>query len=407
MSKLAIIHYMPLEYYPPVTNLLDTIATGHSQKFKSINVFSCGNVKGRKKYQIPQNKTKSTPKPTISITIKRSLFPKETDNGLIRLYKYIHFNLLTLLGLLIQRPTSLLYFESYSAWPAYIYSRFFNRNCRIFIHNHEYADKGWYNTTMHQVRYFHLLEKKWLYPRAVWNSQTNSDRLKFFHNDHPALKPKTLKVLPNYPPRSWGKNITIARTSAEHPLKVIYVGSLSFQNTYLKEFCDWVIKQNGQVQFDVYAYNLYNNVKEYLNQLQSPYINYFDKGIEYQNIPVVMSKYEVGIVFYKAYSENVINCVSNKFYEYLACGLDVWFSTIMKSTHQHITSDTIPKVIPVDFEKLDQFDWKAAIDKKDLTYQPSVYFCEEVYEELISELTSKRTLPPNPLEGEPRPKRFG
>jgi hypothetical protein len=239
---------------------------------------------------------------------------------------------------------------------------------------------------MHQVRYFHLLEKKWLYPRAVWNSQTNSDRLEFLHNDHPALQPETLKVMPNYPPQSWQKIMSIPKTSESFPLKIIYVGSLSFHNTYLKEFCNWVIKQDGLVLFDVYAFNLYNDVIEYLNQLKSPYINYFDKGIEYQEIPIVISKYDVGIVFYKAYSENVINCVSNKFYEYLACGLDVWFSTVMKSTHQHITADTFPKVIPVDFEKLAQFDWKAAIDKKDLTHQPSVYFCEEVYEELVREL---------------------
>lgn len=391
MTKLAIIHYMPLEYYPPVTNLLDTIARDYSQQFKSVNVFSCYNVKDRKEYQIPQNKAQATPQPPHSIKIKRSPFPKETDNGLIRLFKYIHFNLFTLVGLLLQRPSSLLYFESYSVWPAYIYSRFFNRRCRIFIHNHEYADKGWYATTMHQVRYFHLLEKKWLYPRAVWNSQTNSDRLQFFHNDHPTLRPETLRVMPNYPPLSWKLQIETAssgKPELRKPsiLKVVYVGSLSFHNTYLNEFCDWVIQQNGQVQFDIYAYNLYNDVKEYLNNLGSSNINYFDKGVEYNDIPMVISNYDVGIIFYKAYSENVINCVSNKFYEYVACGLDVWFSAVMKSTHQHVTDNTYPKVIPVDFENLCQFDWQAAIDKKDLTHQPSNYFCEEVYKELINEL---------------------
>lgn len=386
MSNLAIIHYMPLEYYPPVTNLLDTIAREYFQQFRALYVFSCHNVKCRKEYQIPQNKAQATPQLPHSNKIKRSPFPKETDNGLIRLFKYLHFNLFSLLGLIIHRPSSLLYFESYSAWPAYIYSRYFNRKCRIFIHNHEYADKGWYNTTMHQVRYFHRLEKKWLYPRAVWNSQTNSDRLEFFHNDHPALKPEILKVMPNYPPSSWKKNMAIPITSEEHPIKIIYVGSLSFHSTYLKEFCDWVIKQNGEVQFDVYAYNLYNDVKEYLNQIKSPYVNYFAKGMEYKELPQLLSQYHIGLILYKAHNENYTFNAPNKLFEYLACDLSVWYHYTLQGPQTYNTKDTFPKVIPVDFENLHQFDWKAAIDKKNLTHQPSVYFCEEVYEELIKEL---------------------
>lgn len=390
MIKIAIIHYLPLEYYPPVTNLMDTLAGTHPKKIESIKVYSCHDVKGREKYQ-----PHSTEKSTKCIAIRRSPFPRDTDNALIRLYKYIHFNLFTLVGLLLQRPTSILYFESYSAWPTYIYSRFFNRKCRIFIHNHEYADKGWYATTMHQVRYFHRLEKKWLYPRAVWNSQTNSDRLQFFHNDHPTLRPETLRIMPNYPPRSWKFQIeTVSpgtpKLHKPNILKIVYVGSLSFHNTYLKEFCNWVIQQNGRVQFDIYAYNLYNNVKEYLNNLGSPNINYFDDGLEYNNIPMVISNYDVGIIFYKAYSQNVINCISNKFYEYFACGLDVWFSAVMKSTHRHATDNTYPKLIPVDFEDLHQFDWQVAINKKGMTQKPSEYFCEDAFQPLIKELFAEQ-----------------
>src|SRR5690554_4969697 len=245
MTNLAIIHYMPLEYYPPVTNFLDTLADRHNSKLKIIKVYSCHNIKGRKSYFIPQDSENGTQNHLYSFIINRSPFPKENDNRLVRLYKYIHFNLSTLLNLVIQWPNNLLYYESYSAWPAYIYSRFFNRQCRIFIHNHEYADERWYKTTMYQVRYFHRLEKKWIYPHAVWNSQTNDDRLNFFLNDNPTTRAESLRVMPNYPPNSWQFKVKDSSTKSiknkkSTTLKVVYIGSLSFQNTYIKEFCDWV-----------------------------------------------------------------------------------------------------------------------------------------------------------------------
>lgn len=391
MTNLAIIHYMPLEYYPPVTNFLDTLADRHNSKLKIIKVYSCHNIKGRKSYFIPQDSENGTQNHLYSFIINRSPFPKENDNRLVRLYKYIHFNLSTLLNLVIQWPNNLLYYESYSAWPAYIYSRFFNRQCRIFIHNHEYADKGWYATTMHQVRYFHRLEIKWLYPRALWNSQTNSDRLKFFHTDHPTLRPETLRIMPNYPPLSWKLQIesSIPDKPALHKpniLKVVYVGSLSFQNTYLKEFCNWVIQQNGQIQFDIYAYNLYNDVKEYLNNLGSSNIHYFEKGIEYKEMPLILSKYHVGLILYKAHNANYTFNAPNKLFEYLACKIDVWYHSSLEGPQAYNTINSYPQVIPVDFENLSQFIWQAAIDKNGKIYKPSEYYCEDVYSKLLKEI---------------------
>ncbi|MBI9062176.1 MAG: hypothetical protein JEZ14_09310 [Marinilabiliaceae bacterium] len=451
MSKLAILHYLPLEYYPPVTNLIDYIANERSEDFKRVKVFSCKNVKGRidfkvdkrfvgqevegkrvqgARYEVEEGKEyevecdiKSEVRSQKSrkvkckthggnnlsaknyqlLTIFRSSFPKETDNNLTRLFKYLHFNLITIVSLITYRPTDLLYFESYSAWPAYIYTRYFNRNCRLFIHNHEYASKQWYTTTMRQVKYFHSLEKKWLYPQAIWISQTNEDRLKFFHQDHPNLKQEQLKIMPNYPPRSWKVNLEDnglgegrkTSTSQQHispntdklkPLKLVYVGSLSFQTTYLKELCEWVLNHNGKVQFDIYAYNLYEDVKTYLNELGSSFINYFEQGIEYNDQPKVLSQYDVGLILYKAHNPNYTYNAPNKLFEYLACDLDVWYPHVLKGPQPYNTANTYPKVIPVYFEQLNQFDWKTATDRSRCKHQPSKYFCEEVYSELIDEI---------------------
>ncbi len=379
--KLAILHYLPLEYYPPITNLVDTINSEHSDKFNSLKIYSTNNIKRRKTYQL------LAPTTNGALIIKRSPFPKETDNSIIRILKYIHFNLSTLINLLIYKPNSLLYFESYSAWPTYIYTKYFNRKCKLFIHYHEYASKDWYNSTMKQVKYFHKIEKKWLYPHAQWISQTNADRLQFFHHDHPYLKEGQLKIMPNYPSTKWSEQHKINNTIANViPLKIVYVGSLSLKNTYIKELCEWVAQQNGKILFDIYSYNIDKNTSLFLESLESEFISYYKDGIEYNDIPKVLTKYDIGIILYKAYSDNVINCVSNKFYEYYACGLDIWFSKTMKSTYQHINPETYPRVIPIDFTRLKYFNWQKAANKNGLQKNEETFYCEDVYEKLVDEL---------------------
>jgi hypothetical protein len=287
-----------------------------------------------------------------------------------------------------------------------MYTKYCNRKCRIFIHFHEYASKQWYQTTMKQVRYFHHFEKKWLFPRATWISQTNSDRLQFFHQDHPYLKKEQLHVMPNYPPKSWRirelaqkhisklHNKPVAKSqqanqlisSKANPLKLIYVGSLSFQSTYLKELCEWVVLQNGKVQFDVYAYNLYTDVKDYLKNMNSPYVNYYEEGIAYNDQPKVLSQYDVGLILYKAHNQNYTYNAPNKLFEYLACDLDVWYPEVLQGPKPYVTKNSFPKVVPVDFEDLENFDYTKAIDKEGLEYKPSVYFCKEVYGEMVDEI---------------------
>lgn len=410
MPKLAILHYMPLEYYPPVTNFIDYLASIEGDRAMDAVVYTCHNVKDRKPYtphptphtlqatpynlhptSYPLHPTPYNLPPTsyklnpIAYKIHRSPFPKEKDSSIIRLFKYLHFNILTLLKLVLQRPEVLFYYESYSAWPAYIYSRFFNRRCRIFIHNHEYADKKWYTTTMRQVCYYHKLEKKWLYPRAEWISQTNEDRLTMFHNDHPYLKKEQLKVMPNYPPR-WWSNKTTTGNNNNGVLKLVYVGSLSFQATYIKEVCEWVIKQNGAVTLDVYAYNLHDEVNVFLQNINSDYVIYHNQGVEYDHQPDILSHYDVGLILYKPHSKNYIYNAPNKLFEYLACNIDVWFSDKLIGPLPYIRVDVYPKVIPVDFEHLEHFEWQKAAEKGTCEYKPSEYFCEEVYGELVRRL---------------------
>lgn len=249
--KLAVIHFMPLEYYPPVTNFLNFICGKAKQRTR---VWSCSNIKNRNTYQ--KNK----------IHIIRTSFPDVNQFLLIRLMKYWIFNINTLLGLIAYRPDNLLYFESFSVWPVYVYLKYVNHTSSLFIHYHEYSSPEWYAHGMRLVKWYHKFEKQYLFKRACWISQTNKNRKDFFLTDHNAIDWRKLFILPNYPPGSWRHNNNRISTKYKEVLQLVYVGSLSLKDTYIEEICSWVILQNGKVNLDIYSYNLHEDTR-YSNSL--------------------------------------------------------------------------------------------------------------------------------------------
>ena len=54
----------------------------------------------------------------------------------------------------------------------------------------------------------------------------------------------------------------------------------------------------------------------------------------------------------KATTPNVIWCETNKFYEYLICGLDVWYPKEMLLLHAMNKNKFAPKIIEVDFKDI-------------------------------------------------------
>jgi len=364
---LAIIHYMPLEFYPPIINLLNYI----SGKKELINyVFSTKNNKNRKPYE---NK---------KIRLYRTSFPNTSDSTYTRFAKYWGFNWFTLFNLILKNPVLILYYESYSAWPVYVYLKYFNTKCKLFIHYHEYSPPQWYKEGMRLVKWYHKLEVKHLYRRATWISHTNSDRLQLFHNDYPFIGKQVLHVLPNYPPSSWA---TTRAESSSNIISIVYVGALSIADTFIFEFCEWVKKQLV-ITFDIYSYNYHKEAADYLESINDSNIRFFKEGFRYNQLPQLLSKYNVGVILYKGTSLNCIYSVPNKLFEYLACNLDVWFPKEMKGCYKNITTGTYPKVSMLDFQHLDYLHIHSLISRKELRYQPSSYFCEPVYENFYNAL---------------------
>ena len=178
---------MPLEYYPPVTNFLNVMV----KHAFFVKVWTTHNTKKRITYHNEKLKT-----------INRSPFPEKSDNVLERIFKYFYFNISCFIGLVKYKPKAILYYESYSVYPVFLYMKFFGKATKLYIHYHEYEDRESYKNGMKLVKYYNELEKKFLYGRASWISQTNKERLHMFASDHPKLPSEVLNIMPNYPPKS-------------------------------------------------------------------------------------------------------------------------------------------------------------------------------------------------------------
>ncbi|RCW90252.1 glycosyltransferase family protein [Winogradskyella arenosi] len=338
MKKIAVIHYLPLEYYPPVTNFLDVIG---KEKGVKVKVWSTKNVKNRSIYT---NSGLSN--------ISRAPLVNPKTHIAFRLLKYLFFNINCLIGLIVLNPKRVLYYESYSAWPVYWYMRVFGKYKELYIHHHEYFNKEWYKKGMKLNRLYHKFETEYLYHKAIWISQTNEDRVQLFLEDNPGLSKDKMKILPNYPPKKW-EEISTSISLEDEKLRIVYVGSLSLEATYIKEFCTWVQNQEGNVIFDIYSYNLHKDTAKYLNSINCLFINFYDQGVEYDNLPNVLGSYDVGIILYKAQTDNFKYNAPNKLFEYLVCNLQVWYPNKMLGIRRYENED----VVSINFEKIIDFNY--------------------------------------------------
>jgi hypothetical protein len=370
-KKIAILHYLPLEFYPPICNLLNYISTNTRIK---VEVFSTHNNRNRKPFT--NNGVAN---------IFRVAAPQTTDNSVLRLFKYLWFNVSVFLKLCWLRPDRILYYESYSVGPVYWYLKFVSKKAKLYIHYHEYDSPSWFLNAMKLVKWYHELEQKFLYNRASRITQTNKDRISLFLKDNKMVSKNQMEELPNYPSKVWLRTNEKTAVNAADFIKTVYVGSLSLKDTFIREYCEWIEKQQGKVIFHIYAYNLHQDTSDYLNQLDSDWIKFYNKGIEYDEIPKVISKYDVGVILYKAETDNFKYNAPNKLFEYMACGLEVWYSDKMLGINP-FKKDSYPRIISVDFSDIAT---EKLINKSKLDLEPHTpFFCEEIYKPFIQNLIS-------------------
>ena len=321
MKKIVVIHFNPLELYPPVQNFLHY--AGNHFFATSISVLTTATTNTAfHEFQSPSS----------NIRIVRLGRSGLKMPALRRYANFIVFYLGCLWHLVKKKPSGILYYETLSSLPAFLYKKMCKKSVEIFIHYHEYTSKEEYAGGTKLLKFFHYLEKL-LYPAAQWVSHTNKYRMEYFEKDiFPGVIP-VKKILPNYPPRSW---FFPPKGAIQKPVKIVYVGALSMHTMYTEEFVDWVIQQNGNVTWDIYTTNIKEKAKIFFDKLQSDFIT-LKEGVNYDELPLILKNYDVGVILYQGIIANHIFSAPNKLFEYLACGLDVWFPLTLKGSFSYIT----------------------------------------------------------------------
>jgi hypothetical protein len=371
MNKFVIVHFAPLELYPPIQNLLHEI----EKNAGGVEVIVLTTFADRT-ISLPVFQVKSS-----KIRLVRIGASGTKSKALVRYKNYLYFYLLAILLLLRIHPSHVLYFETISSFPIYIYKRIFRKNLLVYIHYHEYTSPQECRSGMKLTNYFHRFEK-WLYPRAAWVSHTNDYRMDMFKKDIFPVAIHNTFIMPNYPPRSW---FSEPKPELVFPIKILYVGALSLSSMYTKEFVEWILEQRGRTHLDVYAYNISIEAKEYLLSLNSEFVK-LKNGIEYSALPSILKEYDVGVILYKGISQNHIYSASNKLFEYLACGLDVWFPSEIIGSFEYITNGTYPKVIKMDFKDLGSYYLEETVDRRKNKIKYPEFYCEDALIPLLKRI---------------------
>jgi hypothetical protein len=332
--KIAVIHWMPVEMYPPTINLIREMA----QKGWDVTVHTTQNRHGLADFT------------ASSVTVNRA--PSPPQGAVAKLSALAAFHLGTARRIISESPDALIYFEPQSAFPVYL-ANAIGKDIPLFIHHHEYHEPAEFEKRgMRLARLFHELEQKSLFSRARWISHTNEARRELFLADNgEALRDKT-RIVRNMPQASWSSEPNRAwQSGSTRPLRLVYVGSLSCSDTYIEACVRWIQGQKqGAVTLDVYAYNTDGETARYLQSVAGGAIRFHPRGVAYDELPQLLRDFHCGLILYKARTLNYRHNASNKLFEYLACGLDVLYPPSMLGVKPYERRTEAPRVIEVDFE---------------------------------------------------------
>ncbi len=368
MTRLCILHFQPVEKYPPAINFLRLLGLSASTT-QEIHLFTTDSGKGKENISIP------------GIRIYRIGKWREGMGKFSRLLFYTRFVLTSLLKLVKYKPSVVMYYETVSAGAPYLYKKWIRPSCPIVIHYHEYTSSEEYQSGMILNRWLHRLELS-LYKKAEWVSHTNEDRVRLFLQDTGKWAPSRPMILPNHPPASWSTHSQINRPAAGSPIAFVYVGALSLEHLYVKEMAEWIASRPHDCYWNIYSDNMAPGVLDYFDQLGASNI-FFNGAVNYDELPGILSKHNIGTILYKGHIPNYIYNIPNKLFEYHVCGLDTWYPRQMVTCASLNTTDSFPKIVPVDFIHLNLLSLSELINRDNLRYHKQEYSCEETYSGLI------------------------
>jgi hypothetical protein len=371
LNKLAIVHWAPIEMYPPAMNLIRYLARGADW---DITVYTTDNG-----FSLPVFTARG-------VTVIRSGNPS-IRNRAAAIGRHLSYYAGTSARLVRDNPQIVMYFEPQSSFPVTVASVF--KRFKLFVHHHEYhSPNEFQNRGMRLARLFHVLEQSRLFPQACWISHTNRERLELFLSDNSSASRESARVMPNLPPAGWPRSETNAWSiTTPQPLKLVYVGSVSISDTYLKELIVWIKQQpRGRVSLDVFAYNTDDETRRFLEAEAGEIVRFHPNGILYDDLPRTLSLYHTGVILYKANSLNYRHNESNKLFEYLAAGLDVMYPAAMLGVKRYSRLSINPRVIEVDSATGTNLDLRLLSTRPQSSTEPFTMTAETAFAELEREL---------------------
>jgi len=371
-KRIAVFHFSPLELYPPVMNFLDCLQEKLSEN-DLVWVYTTRPPASMELY-IPKRK---------QVSIKRLAYYTVTLSAASRIVQYLRYYLNSFIQCLRFRPSKLFYYETISSFIPYLLKKLRGNQVELFIHYHEYMTPKEYGQ-MILNKTFHQLEKR-IYNRAKWISHSNKYRMQLFLKDLGSPSLTNTHIFPNYPPAAW---VSPAKDKIIQPVKLMYVGSMgSLEMLYIREIFEWIESNSGAVLLDIYSFKVAEEIKSFSAETSCNYIKW--KGpIAYKNLPQIIKLYDTGLILYKGLSANTIYSASNKLFEYLVCGLDVWYPVELIGSHEYNSPEFWPKVLPLDFSRLGQYNLDELVERKAGYRRQVNYSCEDAASELINMIIS-------------------
>ncbi len=357
MKKICIITFSPVEFLPPLVNLLN------DRRWKKFDVLCCA----------PKHPD-AFPLEIDAFAIRFVRIPFGYHRcKLANLWEKIRIYLSFLFQLIRFRPDAIFYIESPIALPVWLYRKFINRRLKLLIHYYEYMTPEEFSRSRGSG-FPHRLEQQ-LYPLASWVSQCNGKRLEMFREDN-GIAPEICRVIPNYPPRKW-RDAFRERAVLSSPLKLVYVGALNNETMYVREMAEYVRANSGRVVWDIYSFQVAPETVELLREIETPGIRCFSRGISYDELPGLLAEYDVGLVLYRGTTMNYRYNHTNKFFEYLVLGLDVWCPQVLPLLAEYETHGVYPKVVCLDFGRLSEISPEMLADHTGLSCCRPEYWAED------------------------------
>ena len=337
--RIACIHVLPVEYYPPAMTMLEVLAR-HADW--DVSVWTTANSRG----QVPWN--------PAGLSVERIRQASPSAFLPIRASGYLNWHLRTARAIAKWKPDVVISVEPHSALAAWTYYRVFNGRAPLFIHHHEYyAPEDFDAPGMRLLRATRGLERDNLFTRAVWISQTNERRLELLRQTNPAVSKEVSRVFPNYPPRSWVERAAQARRgTTDSRTHFLYLGSASLEDTFIGEAAAWAARHPEMCTLTIVGNNIAGSAWSYVESLKASNISIDRAGWEYDEIPERLADFDAGLVLYKGNTQNFVYNVPNKIFEYLAGGLAVWYPQEMIATAEFHRAHPALRMREMDFRQL-------------------------------------------------------